>query len=240
MKYLVNTITKAGQISKLIFKFEETDITVEVIHTTNKNIYLTLKDQQIILKKPQQVPQEVAIQFVEKHLSKFVDKKESKTMNKKLWDLDAGWYYLWGYKKNFYVKVEKSKNFLISNDFKIAIFNLEKETIEIALKKYLTKLLLVKATELTLQIEEKMATISHKVMIQEKKSRWGINYLAKKQIAYNLKLIHFDNKFLHYLVIHEVAHSLEPNHSPNFWNIVTRFCPDWKTIRHKLNRNEVF
>lgn len=33
---------------------------------------------------------------------------------------------------------------------------------------------------------------------------------------------------LRYLVIHELAHTLEANHSPRFWAQVARFCPDWQ------------
>ena len=36
-----------------------------------------------------------------------------------------------------------------------------------------------------------------------------------------------------YLILHELAHFLEPNHSPRFWQQVARFCPDYK-IQRKL------
>lgn len=47
---------------------------------------------------------------------------------------------------------------------------------------------------------------------------------------------------LRYLVIHELAHTLEANHSPRFWAHVSRFCPDWryqsKVIKaiHQMNQ----
>ena len=34
-----------------------------------------------------------------------------------------------------------------------------------------------------------------------------------------------------YLILHELAHFLEPNHSPRFWQQVARFCPDYKVQR---------
>jgi predicted metal-dependent hydrolase len=46
-----------------------------------------------------------------------------------------------------------------------------------------------------------------------------------------------------YLVLHELAHFIEANHSPRFWNLVARFCPDYKVqqriIRLYFQRQQV-
>jgi len=38
-----------------------------------------------------------------------------------------------------------------------------------------------------------------------------------------------------YLVLHELAHFIEANHSPRFWNLVARFCPDYK-VQQRIMR----
>ena len=38
-----------------------------------------------------------------------------------------------------------------------------------------------------------------------------------------------------YVMIHELAHLKELNHSANFWKIVEKFCPEYRMLRSKLN-----
>ena len=42
---------------------------------------------------------------------------------------------------------------------------------------------------------------------------------------------------MEYVVIHELAHLLEMNHSIKFWKIVEKFCPDFKKRRLWLKKN---
>jgi predicted metal-dependent hydrolase len=39
------------------------------------------------------------------------------------------------------------------------------------------------------------------------------------------------DRALRYLVLHELAHLFEPNHSPRFWALVARHEPDWRSLR---------
>ena len=39
---------------------------------------------------------------------------------------------------------------------------------------------------------------------------------------------------LDYVIVHELAHLIEPNHSKNFWNIVSKYCSHYKELRKEL------
>ena len=41
---------------------------------------------------------------------------------------------------------------------------------------------------------------------------------------------------LDYVVAHEMAHLVEMNHSPRFWKVVERLCPDYRAARDELRR----
>lgn len=70
--------------------------------------------------------------------------------------------------------------------------------------------------------------------IRKMKSRWGVCNTEKKVVTLNFELFRYDIECLDYVIIHELSHFLEPNHSKNFWKIVERYCPDYKEIRKKL------
>lgn len=71
--------------------------------------------------------------------------------------------------------------------------------------------------------------------IREMTSRWGSCIPAKNKITINQKLIHTPFTCLEYVVLHEVSHLIEPNHSPKFYALIENIMPDWKTRRQLLN-----
>ena len=70
--------------------------------------------------------------------------------------------------------------------------------------------------------------------IKKMKSRWGVCNTKNKNVTLNLELFRYDIKCLDYVIIHELAHFLVPNHSKDFWKIVEEYCPDYKEIRKML------
>ena len=70
--------------------------------------------------------------------------------------------------------------------------------------------------------------------IRKMTSRWGVCNTKTHQITLNLELIHYDIECLNYVIVHELSHLLEGNHSRLFWNIVEKYYPNYKSIRKKL------
>ncbi len=67
------------------------------------------------------------------------------------------------------------------------------------------------------------------------RTRWG-SCSQRTGIRLNWRLIHFPPPVVDYVVAHEVAHLREMNHSPGFWSIVARLCPDYRSARDELKR----
>ena len=65
------------------------------------------------------------------------------------------------------------------------------------------------------------------------RTRWGSCSL-KSGIRLNWRLIHFPLDVIDYVVIHELAHLREMNHSPRFWAIVGQACPNYRRTRSEL------
>ncbi|NQV50039.1 MAG: M48 family metallopeptidase [Candidatus Marinimicrobia bacterium] len=58
-----------------------------------------------------------------------------------------------------------------------------------------------------------------KVSLRDQKSRWG-SCSARNDISLNQKLYFLPDDLRDYVLIHELAHTLQKNHGPNFWNIL--------------------
>lgn len=67
------------------------------------------------------------------------------------------------------------------------------------------------------------------------RTRWG-SCSALGNIRLNWRLIFFPPPLVDYVVIHELAHLKEMNHSPQFWSVVEQLCPDWQARRRDLKR----
>lgn len=72
-----------------------------------------------------------------------------------------------------------------------------------------------------------------KVALSNATGRWG-SCSSKRHIRLNWRLILLDWALMDYVIVHELAHLQEMNHSARFWAIVEEWYPDWKDARKKL------
>ena len=82
------------------------------------------------------------------------------------------------------------------------------------------------------QIEEDIPYPALK--IRNMKTRWGVCNVKTKTITLNLELIKMPEKYLDYVIIHELCHLKHPNHSKDFWNMVLKYEPLYKKIRKEM------
>lgn len=70
--------------------------------------------------------------------------------------------------------------------------------------------------------------------IRNMKTRWGVYNRRNHTITLNSKLIEFDVSKIDYVIIHELSHIIYFNHSKDFWNLVEKYCKDYKLIRKEM------
>lgn len=74
------------------------------------------------------------------------------------------------------------------------------------------------------------------VKVRDYKRRWGsCDHLGK--LSFNWRIIQAPPEVLDYVVVHELAHCHEFNHSKRFWRIVERQMPDWKERQAWLHQH---
>jgi predicted metal-dependent hydrolase len=70
--------------------------------------------------------------------------------------------------------------------------------------------------------------------IRKMKTRWGVCNRTDKVVTLNSELIKRTKEELDYVIIHELCHFYEGNHSNRFWAHVSRYCPNYKIIRKTM------
>ncbi|MBE6147906.1 MAG: M48 family metallopeptidase [Firmicutes bacterium] len=75
-----------------------------------------------------------------------------------------------------------------------------------------------------------------KLKTRKMKTRWGVCNRKDNTITLNTELIKKDVELLDYVIIHEMAHFYEGNHSKAFWDIVAKACPSYKERRARLKK----
>ncbi|MHB1687647.1 MAG: M48 family metallopeptidase [Ignavibacteriaceae bacterium] len=73
----------------------------------------------------------------------------------------------------------------------------------------------------------------NKISIRGQKTRWG-SCSARGSLSFNFMLMQHRKEAIDYVIIHELCHLREMNHSQNFWMLVEKFCPDYKNLRKEL------
>lgn len=75
----------------------------------------------------------------------------------------------------------------------------------------------------------------NKVLIRNQRSRWG-SCSRKRNLNFNLFLGAFPPEVIDYVIIHELLHLKELNHSKKFWELVNAIDPHYKNHRQLLHR----
>ena len=74
-----------------------------------------------------------------------------------------------------------------------------------------------------------------RITLRFQHTRWG-SCSSVGNLNFNAVLAAAELDLLDYVVVHELCHRLQMNHSPLFWAEVARVCPDWHSRRDRLKR----
>ncbi len=83
---------------------------------------------------------------------------------------------------------------------------------------------------------KKIGVSPSRITIRDQKTRWG-SCSSKGSINYSWRLIMAPSMVIDYLVVHELCHMLQANHSKAFWELVAHYIPDYAIQRQWLKTN---
>ena len=85
------------------------------------------------------------------------------------------------------------------------------------------------------ELSERSGFSYKKITIRSQKTRWG-SCSAKGGLSFNYRLMKFRKEAIDYVIIHELCHLKEMNHSKKFWDLVEGFCPDYVNLKKELKQ----
>lgn len=200
------------------------DYEIIIIRKKIKNIYIRIKDKNIIVTANYLTPNiyiEKIIKNNLKSIDKMIEKNEFKEEQKDK-------FYLFG--KNYQIQYDDTISKVLIKEDKIITKNNQ------MLEKYLDALINETFSKHLNywfnKFEEKIPNPNLK--IRKMKSRWGVCNTKNNNVTLNYYLYRYDISCLDYVIVHELSHFKEGNHSKNFWKIVEKYYPNYKEIRRKL------
>ena len=125
----------------------------------------------------------------------------------------------------------------VSSDYiNVSLPKKSKENIKGLLERWYKEKAIEILTEKTNRYAKIIGVSPTAISVGDFKSKWGSCSIEGK-ISYNWKIIIAPHKILDYIVIHELCHMLEHNHSKEYWCHVKTYCNDFKEYRKWLKLN---
>ncbi len=198
---------------------------VFITKKSNKNMYLRVKSDGIHITCPYLTPKMMIISFIERNRDSIIE--ESQRLSKK--------------------DKKKSEFYYLGNKYEVTLLNTAKKIefygnrVFVKNKSYLDTFLKNEAQRI---FNERVKVCYNlfeedipypKVTIGKMTRKWGYNRKGGGPlIKLNFDLIHYSIEEIDYVIIHELCHFLEFNHSRNFWKYVKKYCPKYKDYQTVL------
>jgi len=210
-----------------------------------KNINLRIRpDGTIYISAPPSVPISSIEHYIESK-KEFITKAVARFKEKRKWEVSSKNYvsgesfYLLGKQLRLVVQ-EATKNTIYSDGVYIHLACRYPDNHAIK-QKLVTEFFKKQCIETFSRLTNKLYPLFKKydipyptLRIRNMISRWGSCIPAKGQITLNISLIHFPERCIEYIIIHEFCHFRYPNHSKSFYSFLTVLMPDWKEQKAEL------
>ena len=208
------------------------DLAVTIKYRKNmKNIYLKVeKNADVVVSAPPRTPNYLIKKLIRDNIDEIKLRRNNILMN--------GYtvkQYVTGEKhiifgKEFVLEVKLgNKNVVRLSDDKIILVikdkDQDREQIVIS---YLRKVLYSKALEFINKYEKIMGVHAEQLRIKKMKTRWGTCNIEAKRIWINYELIKYPIECLEHIVVHELTHLLETNHTPRFYALLGKYYPNFR------------
>lgn len=75
--------------------------------------------------------------------------------------------------------------------------------------------------------------VYNNITLRSQKTRWG-SCSSRGNLSFNIKMVSLPERLQKYIIVHELCHLEQMNHSQDFWSLVAREVPEYKSYRAEL------
>jgi len=218
-------------MSKRFIRIDDSTYQVELTVKEIKNAYLRVSDEGVVrISSNRRFTDQDIIRFITKN-----KKKVDKTIHDKLIAKSSKTERISLQGKNYNLRFETGNKWRFEdNELTIKGRNLtnKEELVEKFKLNYAKEILSNIFYEVFADLDLKREEPS--LQIRKMKTRWGVCHVSKNKIVLNSELIKFQPEIIRYVIIHELMHFYEANHSKSFWKLVQNYVPNYKEIRQLM------
>lgn len=204
---------------------DDKKIDVIIEHKQNKNLYIRVTDNlELSVTCNKRVSEKEILDIINKNSKSLI-----KMYNRKLKELDNNsiFYYL-------------GKPYTIIYNKDVGKYYIEEDCIIVKDEKMLNKFYANECVRVFTHELEKYNPYfnylpKYSLRVRKMKTRWGVCNRGNNTVTLNSELLKKDIRLIDYVVVHELSHFKEANHSDKFWHEVSLRYPNYKEARKELN-----
>lgn len=117
--------------------------------------------------------------------------------------------------------------------------SIEFESFKVCMKKWLKRFAPQILTPWLKQTAMECDLTYHKTSFRGQKTLWG-SCSSNKEISLNYKLLFLPPALVDYVLVHELCHTKHMNHSKRFWQLVSRYRPDYRELDKRLKEADQY
>ena len=227
----------------MISSIKLNDIVVVVTQKQIKNIHLSVyPNGQVKISAPLHMNQETLRTFLISKLG-WIKQKQTKFQNQQRETprecINRESHYVWGQRYLLKVIEHDAQPKIILGHSEMQLYvraNSSQEYKQAVVDEWLRYELKKAIPPLLEKWQPIMGVEVKKFFVQKMKTRWGSCNYTQGNVRFNSELAKKPPVCLEYVVVHELAHLLEPSHNARFHSLMSQFLPNWKLIKAELNR----
>lgn len=219
------------------------DIKVNVKFKKIKHVYLRVKppDGKVLVSAPEHLKIRDVRNFVISRLDwikKQADTIQARENAASCKYIEGEIHYVWGKRYQLALQEkEQAPSVMLEHDRIVVTTRpgAHRDKRQAVLEKWRRDQIRKAALDLIKKWEKIMGVHVEKLFTRRMKTRWGSCNTSRRTIRLNTRLATKPLECLEYIIVHELAHLLEPSHNDRFKNLMNKFLPGWPRYRSMLN-----
>jgi predicted metal-dependent hydrolase len=219
------------------------DLSIEVTWKAVKNVHLSVHppDGRVTLVAPSETRLEVARAYAISRLG-WIREQQQRFAGQAREDprrfVERESHYLWGRRHLLKIVEREAKPGVVLDHKRITLFvrpGSDRQKKAEVIHAWHKALLHGVMPDLIAKWEPKLGVRVNGYFLQRMKTKWGSCNHKAGHIRLNTELVKKPKDLLEYVVVHEMAHLIEPTHSERFLALLDRHYPTWREARMELN-----